>query len=342
LLLPAVQAAREAARRMQCTNNLKQIGIAMHNYLDRSKTFPNGTLVHFGGATTPQCSATPWSVAILPFIEQASIAGKYDSTYPATSTDFWGWSGAQLAICALNASYGSTVIETYVCPSAPDAKGRTITGAATGADLGTFGGAMALFAALYSMHALDDSASRFGGGAAYTGANAQYLPPGEALMALPAQATVSNPNVAALTDGIKASARLEDMTDGSSNTILLSERIGGPDVYVKGGKKFDLSPLSITPEVYAVIGGGGWVNPFAGTSSLDGSPYVVTTANILDGGPCAINCCSAAYKGMFSMHPGGANVAMADGSSRFVSESTAPFIIGSMFTRSNREVYELP
>jgi prepilin-type N-terminal cleavage/methylation domain-containing protein/prepilin-type processing-associated H-X9-DG protein len=76
LLLPAVQAAREAARRSQCTNNLKQIGLAMHNYNDRSKVFPFGYLE----TTTPALELhrrTCWAQEIWPFIEQGPLYDKY-------------------------------------------------------------------------------------------------------------------------------------------------------------------------------------------------------------------------------------------------------------------------
>lgn len=66
LLLPAVQAAREAARRMQCTNKLKQIGLAMHNYNDVQKSFPNGAY-HSGTAFLS------WAMAIYPFMEQSAL-----------------------------------------------------------------------------------------------------------------------------------------------------------------------------------------------------------------------------------------------------------------------------
>lgn len=75
LLLPAVQQAREAARRMQCTNNLKQIGVAMHNYHDTYNVFPAGWL-HRGGVSNPMYG---WAVAILPYIEQGAL---YDQLNP--------------------------------------------------------------------------------------------------------------------------------------------------------------------------------------------------------------------------------------------------------------------
>src|SRR4026207_1557814 len=69
LLLPAVQAAREAARRMQCGNNLKQIGLALHNYNDTYKVFPSGFMYH--GIPTQECWG--WGALILPFVEQAPL-----------------------------------------------------------------------------------------------------------------------------------------------------------------------------------------------------------------------------------------------------------------------------
>src|SRR5688572_8967020 len=66
LLLPAVQAAREAARRMQCTNNLKQIGLAMHNYVDALKRFPEGST----GCGSGGWYGNPPFLHILPFLEE--------------------------------------------------------------------------------------------------------------------------------------------------------------------------------------------------------------------------------------------------------------------------------
>jgi prepilin-type N-terminal cleavage/methylation domain-containing protein/prepilin-type processing-associated H-X9-DG protein len=82
LLLPAVQQAREAARNVQCRNNLKQIGLAMHNYHDAHSSFPPGNVWrHFNnGPTDASGSGTGanWAICILPFLDQANLHAKYN------------------------------------------------------------------------------------------------------------------------------------------------------------------------------------------------------------------------------------------------------------------------
>src|SRR5215213_4139527 len=73
LLLPAVQAAREAARRMQCSNHLKQIGLAMQNYHDTFNSMPYGARYNIGGY------GPSWYVGILPFCEQKNLSDQIES-----------------------------------------------------------------------------------------------------------------------------------------------------------------------------------------------------------------------------------------------------------------------
>src|SRR5512139_2478296 len=75
LLLPAVQQAREAARRTQCKNNLKQFGLALHNYLDVARMFPKGGVIaSMANAATQQAAAKgrtlSWGAAMLPYLDQ--------------------------------------------------------------------------------------------------------------------------------------------------------------------------------------------------------------------------------------------------------------------------------
>ncbi len=87
LLLPAVQAAREAARRMSCGNNLKQLGLALHNYHDTYKTFPPDAIWHGNlRGTTPNAMTVrnyTWIAMILPYIEQSPLYEQIDFRLPA-------------------------------------------------------------------------------------------------------------------------------------------------------------------------------------------------------------------------------------------------------------------
>ena len=96
LLLPAVQAAREMGRRMQCSNNLKQIGLALHNYHTALKTLPYGANYPIGKGGT-------WAAFILPHLEQQNLYDKFDF-------NLFIWDAA-------NATAVGTVIPVYICPS---------------------------------------------------------------------------------------------------------------------------------------------------------------------------------------------------------------------------------
>lgn len=106
LLLPAVQQAREAARRTQCKNNLKQIGLALHNYHDVYKSFPPAYVTDENG--TPMHS---WRVLILPFIDQQNLYDEYDFSKPWDSL--------------ANFSVLNNMPEIFNCPSHPDADSST-------------------------------------------------------------------------------------------------------------------------------------------------------------------------------------------------------------------------
>src|SRR6218665_1878959 len=77
LLLPAIQAARESARKSQCLNNLKQLGLACQNYADGKKQFPNGKVIRGTGGIDAQNMAC-WSLELLPYVEENGLFKNYD------------------------------------------------------------------------------------------------------------------------------------------------------------------------------------------------------------------------------------------------------------------------
>ncbi len=101
LLLPAVQAVRESARRMQCQNNLHQIGIALHNYHAAFRKLPPGGIEV--RPETPGGKQIAWSALVLPFLEQSAAYSRIDFNYPFDHP--------------FNREVAATPIETYLCPS---------------------------------------------------------------------------------------------------------------------------------------------------------------------------------------------------------------------------------
>ncbi|HCS50398.1 DUF1559 domain-containing protein [Rubinisphaera sp.] len=113
LLLPAVQQAREAARRSSCKNNLKQLGLALHNYHDTHNAFPFGTITRINGpapAPATSNSRQNWFHLILPFVEQGAL---YDTIAPRIFNNTSTYSIAER----------DTVIQTFMCPTDPN-KGK--------------------------------------------------------------------------------------------------------------------------------------------------------------------------------------------------------------------------
>lgn len=193
LLLPAVQAAREAARRMQCTNNLKQIALAAHNYHDTYRALPGLRLKHDTITPNPPSGWTTqgWMTSLLPYLEQDNLAARYD----------WAFDWHAPA----NESAVGTIIATYVCPSATNADPR-ISGQLA-APWGT---------AQYRNAARTDyfgSAGLLGGLV-----TAGWLPPG-------------TETLKAGVIGTNEYLRFSDVTDGTSNTLFATESHGRPNVW---------------------------------------------------------------------------------------------------------------
>ncbi len=121
LLLPAVQRVRETARRLQCSNNLKQIGIALHNYHDTHQTLPL-SMVGPGGRSggVDRTGFYSWLALLLPYVEQQPLADGIRfqrNMADACEGDMYIWPGAMISSTHPNAAAAATAVATYLCPS---------------------------------------------------------------------------------------------------------------------------------------------------------------------------------------------------------------------------------
>jgi prepilin-type N-terminal cleavage/methylation domain-containing protein len=287
LLLPAVQASREAARRTQCKNNLRQLGVAFHNYADTARQLPP-TYVAVRNSILPQFLGIPgqyddvnihtYGEFLLPYLEQSAIYKQIDFTQPYFAPiDLSGMGLPNYK--ANNQNAVAQVILTFLCPSAP----RTANPYnGTWTDLGI------------------PVPFRVGGND-YGPSNGISRVPGGLLDFAPTQA--GTPIEGVMSNNLP-STKFRDNTDGTSQTALMWEIAARPVRYQRGVKT-------------GTTAGGGWTdvlnaeNWFSG-SNADGTGSV---------GPCAVNCTNAAETGVYSFHPGGVHVLLVDGSTHFLDEN---------------------
>ncbi len=328
LLLPAVQQAREAARRTQCKNNMKQLGLAFHNYHDVYGTFPRSIV---GGTVLTglkMTSCMSWRAAILPYIDQGNVYTQID---PNTSP-FDG----------VNDDVYVTPIPSFTCPSTPDTQNLVEYTIPAGTDLDASGPIppMAESWTIKSSRIDYESAN----GVNDTISNIAYNPNppwnsstpntgGSRAGAIGWQfAVIDLPSAS----DEPAPSKISSIIDGTSNTILIGELASRNKLYYLRDLKTtsDSDPaIAFDAQIQEWTGGGEWntwlSENWIGGSALDGSPGT-------DGGPCAINC-SNRRSGYYSWHTGGVHISLCDGSSRFMSENIAAITFASLITAAKGE-----
>jgi prepilin-type N-terminal cleavage/methylation domain-containing protein len=195
LLLPAVQAAREAARKVQCRNNLKQVGLALHNYAQQHRGF----LPALGRGPRGAQQWFAWRAAALPFNEQQALFDAIDFTSGPYSYDNWQVAG--------------TVLKVHQCPSTPNYPRRqSRTGRTSAGKSGPFDLAALDYAAVYGVLLEEDLSAR-GLRTLWTPNNFTQGP----RTSFPKQFTTP--------------VGLHECEDGLSNTALLHEQGGAPTHY---------------------------------------------------------------------------------------------------------------
>jgi prepilin-type N-terminal cleavage/methylation domain-containing protein/prepilin-type processing-associated H-X9-DG protein len=320
LLLPAVQKVRESANRMSCTNNLKQIGIALHTYHDVNQTFPWGGSDDYSDGSGVWMSL-PWSTYILPNLEQGSLYQQFKvaalggNGNQGTET-FNGMkpSAAGLSYTFNNPPNNANTTNTATNPAATPLKAfRCPSSASSGVTTYTDTWS-------YNFNGYNSGAGGMAGNTSWTGAISDYC---AASGVVGKEFSNNKLTKAGNEEGIlndNYAVTIAMVTDGLSNTWMVGESGGAPNVYIAGGKLWDVPPFTkVSPESGQpqAIQGNGWAEENNGDKWLDGNSF--TGLNPGGHGPCIINCSNV--NGFYSFHSGGANFLYGDGHVQFVTAS---------------------
>jgi prepilin-type N-terminal cleavage/methylation domain-containing protein/prepilin-type processing-associated H-X9-DG protein len=363
LLLPAVQAAREAARRAQCTNNLKQIGLAVHNYISTNNVMPTMYIVYYMVGASDAAQNFSGLARMLPYLEQNSIYNAINFNVSARwgkgDGDIVGNMNGSTADCdtfgLMNASASANQINSFLCPSDTDLANLTYF-------IFTPGGTPQLIGR--HNYPMNSGCNPLRGGSP-AGNGVAYMPTFTAsTKGKVFSACCEMPNGTdfggLLGGNFDQAVGIQDITDGTSNTAAYSEWVRGD-----GGS----APLTAKGGLQ-IINVAGTVGQFAGLPNADflsaqacnaapqttgsytwkGDWWIAdmfayshtTTPNSkscfysdVNGRPYAgiANIISSA-----SRHPGGSNTAFCDGSVKFIKSSISPQSWQAIGTRNGGEV----
>lgn len=311
LLLPAVQKIREAANRMKCSNNMKQIGLALHNFHDVNGYLPPYGW-DFGAQPNPPYGTQGHSYLgmILPYMEQ-------DNAYKILRADRTVADPVNLPPNYGTNPAGATTVPSYLCPSTPR---RQI-------DYGPY----------FVSIGFPNMGSMILGGTDYAAVRGfqgtfqnSCAPP-----ALPSNdcGAMGNKGVTVgatmtLSSGMNNFATI---TDGLSNTILVGEDAGRMQVYAKGKPIMPNGPGQVGWTLNAA-----WADY---NTAIRVRGFDTSTGTVPDGGCCVINCNNVNQ--FYAFHPGGINVLRGDGSVVFLRETTAPGVLAALVSRDGGEVFTL-
>jgi prepilin-type N-terminal cleavage/methylation domain-containing protein/prepilin-type processing-associated H-X9-DG protein len=302
LLVPAVQKVREAAARMQCQNNLKQMGIALHSYHDSYHQFPYGANDDYRDGGGNCYASVPWGVMILPFIEQEPLYRRFNVNFtPGNIVGTFNNPPNNTDVPDPNLNPGATPVPTYICPSS-------------------------LSQGQVYRDTWDNSGNAYGpyiGNPSWTVSASDYIAISGVLGGFAGTYFPGNgfDNNGILNDNFQV--RMLQVTDGTSQTWLVGECAGAPFVYVTGPKRYAGPPYDPNSTGW-YISGNAWADETNGDQWIGGTdPDGGVAAGFpITNGPCTINCVN--IQNFFSFHTGGANFLYADGHVDLVTSSLDP------------------
>ncbi|MFO0888460.1 MAG: DUF1559 domain-containing protein [Isosphaeraceae bacterium] len=336
-LLPAVQSAREAARRIQCANNLKQLGLALHNFLLPNQHFPVGAIKDAacprGGSESSgrQGRGATWGYFLLPYVEQQAV---FDAVSPYCDGDQWAWPGAGRPDATItsgdptdrNIAAQETVMGVFRCPSASvpehvldvSTDGWTVTRRVPGTYLGNCSGSITA-----------DWVDRASG----------KLSEDETQRAMFMGTLTVNGQTA---DGFfrtKLARQMKEITDGTGGTVAIGEALPDPipgtlevaeDRY---NGRLSSRGLRAQKDHWPI--GGDDPDVLRDMSEVFGSTAIPINHPEVP----ARNRAWAQYEMSYSSaHPGGANFLLVDGSVRFIRETIDAAVFRSLGTIRGAEV----
>jgi prepilin-type N-terminal cleavage/methylation domain-containing protein/prepilin-type processing-associated H-X9-DG protein len=342
MLLPAVQQAREAGRRSACQNNLRQLGLATHNFLDAFGYFPRSVCEKGDTARPKHRPAT--LTTLLPFLEQDRVYGEYkqDLTWGDNTTNG-------------NGDAVRHQIPTYNCPSSidptrldgdPNATAGWAYGAAAVTDYSPTSGVYPTLDGF--VDTVTGSTIVAGEGIIQHACFDESLPPGPGNVGSSALGYVVR---------YRGPTTPGDVKDGLSNTILFAESAGRPYLYQNGARiTTDTGILTVKPAATdSIVNGGAWAKPCsdllvigaADDGTITPTPVagsILYPVNRTNGGaydftkwPGDTNFGDMGSGEVYAFHPTGANVVFGDGSVRLISRNIPLSIFAALVTRSSHD-----
>ena len=340
LLLPAIQAAREAARRTQCNNNLKNITLALQNYHDTYKVFPQGVSNYRGiaGASAANRDGPSWWYGILPFIEQRNIYDKIQATQrsggtPAPQFSWGGGTGfndlasANAGVAQARDAIRDLIPEFMRCPSSPIPVRRTQTGVIC----------LPTYVGIAGGTDIDPNTSN----PHYAHQNQTWGLPAAGTRVYNNQTWEPCPNGGGVMVNsgmllVREHTDIAKCTDGTSNTMIVSEQSD----WLRNVDRNISTKYHGDPGWHQNAAHGGWINGIgqgygrtirnAGTENFTARMWNLTTVRYkadlkqVIGGSAAPGCDERHDGGrgvnnpLQSPHPGGVLAAMVDGSVQFI------------------------